>query len=95
VPEPAWHHRHLALGPVPLDTNADSLKAWLVGQGETLDSISALYQGSEWNGSNEVGRWHDDAQDAAYAFGEELQEALTYEGIEREEAESDESEAES
>ncbi len=88
TPEAAWHRRHLSLGTVPLDTNAESLKAWLEGQAETLQAISALYQGSEWNGSNEVGRWHEDALDAAYAFGEELQEALTYEGIERDEDES-------
>lgn len=87
VPMPAWNRRHLSLGTVPLDTKPESLRDWLLEQEESLLALSALYLGSEWDGSNEVGRWHEDAQDAAYAFNEELQAALTDEAIECEEPE--------
>jgi len=58
-PEPAWHSRWHCLGNLSVDFIAESLVEVLESQRDTLEQIAASYLGSEWDGSNHVGRWRE------------------------------------
>lgn len=73
----AAHHRiHISLGSVPLSTVPNSLKEWLEAHTDEIEALIAEYQGSEWNGSNHIGKWSDESDELHTALDQQLQEAF-------------------
>jgi hypothetical protein len=79
APEAVWHRRHMSLASVPVDTVADSLQEWLEmdEQRKTIEAIIEGYEGTHWTGSNHVGRWSEEAEDAAQEFEEACRSAIS------------------
>lgn len=67
TPMAVWHGRHRLLATYDSCTDAASLTSWLQedAQQEELERLCDLYRGSEWDGSNHVGRWVPDSTDDA------------------------------
>lgn len=62
-PEPVWHGRHRVLGTVPVEADPDGLLEVLQSQERKIRKVASLYLGSEWDGSNRIGRWEDSEED--------------------------------
>ena len=57
TPMPAWHNLWHYLGRLPAACVGDSALAMLEDLEDTILQIDKAYLGSEWDGSNHVGKW--------------------------------------
>ena len=57
-PESVWHNRARSWS-VPVSADLDTLAELLADSEDLIREIDSRYLGSEWDGSNHVGRWED------------------------------------
>jgi hypothetical protein len=63
TPMPAWHRRWYCLGSVGTSCEPESLQNALEQFEDEFREINAAYKGSEWDGSNQIGKWDRDAME--------------------------------
>src|SRR5690348_7086271 len=59
TPMSVWHNRHRMIATVDVQTVPDALLEALREHEDTIRAIAARYLGTEWDGSNHIGRWSD------------------------------------
>jgi hypothetical protein len=64
TPMDVWHSRALSI-PLPNDARGTEIEEYLAGDDaqSLLWELDSLYLGSEWDGSNHIGRWERDEDD--------------------------------
>jgi hypothetical protein len=80
-PMAAHHCRLMSLGSYDQSIVAESLTKWLREHEEQILAIAAGYEGAEWNGSNHVGSWTDEAREASQQLDDELAQDLAHDAI--------------
>ena len=78
TPMLAFHGRQMRIGNVPVDIVPESLESWVEDHEEQITALMAEYQGCEWDGSNHVGRWSEEASGMAFAIDQALQDDILY-----------------
>lgn len=63
VPMPGHHGRWICIAAIRQAVTGASLLAALMAIESDLLTLDAEYLGSEWDGSNQIGRWSEDARD--------------------------------
>jgi hypothetical protein len=76
TPMPAWHGRWASIGSYGPDVQGESVLAALRELEPLLLAASDAYLGSEWDGSNHVGRWEVETDEDGIALGCEATDAL-------------------
>jgi hypothetical protein len=78
TPVHIWHNRHMGLGAnIPTSTVPESLAEFLAAESEAVEAIIDGFIESEWDGSNHIGRWTQEARDEAGALSDRISQALS------------------
>jgi len=78
IPAAAWHNRQVQILRIPADAIAESVCNAVLMVEERLAELCDRYLGSEWDGSNHVGRWAEDGGGVLEWVGDRIPEIACY-----------------